>query len=296
MKIYINQDEIEFTLEKENNLGEVYDSIEKWLTDQGFSVTELYLDDQELFLTQRDKWEALPFQEHESLRFLALTLKELKEQNLNTIHNYCRMIQQSLREGNLDLLKELLGEYSYIEGSYAILLEDFSNSIKDHMAQLLRDNGFIPEGERTEDNVKTILEAFMMLEAVIQGRLDEIRQPQRSGTECYEAIALLMPQMEDVSLMLQTGKDKEAMDVIIRFTELFQKLLRIYTYLPVKTQEDHNQDLKEYIKDMSGILKELTEAFTSEDSVLMGDLMEYEILPRMKSFPRYFESISGQGE
>lgn len=296
MKIYINQDEIDFTLEKENVLGDVFDSVEQWLSEQSYSITELFLDDQELFLTERETWEQLPFRESESLRFNALTLKELKEQNLSTILNYCRMLQLSLKEGNLELLNELLGEYSYIEGSYSILLEDFSNSIKDHMAQILKENGFIPEGDRTEDNVKTVLEAFMMLEAVIQGRLDEIRTPHRSGTECYGAITALMPQMENVSLMLQTGKDKDAMDVIIRFTELFQKLLRVYTYLPADTQENHNQDLKEYIKDMSGILKELTEAFTSEDSVLMGDLMEYEILPRMKSFPRYFESISGQGE
>lgn len=296
MKIFINQDEIEFTLEKENILGEVYDSVEKWLLDQSFSVTELFLDDKELFLTERDKWENIPFQDKESFRFVALTLMELKDQNLSTLLNYCRMLQVSLKEGNLELLNELLGEYSYIEDSYSVLLEDFSNSIKDHMAQLLKENGFIPDGERSEGNVKTILEAFMMLEVVIQGRLDEIRQPLRSGTECFEAIVALMPQMENVSLMLQTGKDKDAMDVIIRFTELFQKLLRVFTYLPAETQENHHQDLKAYIKDMSGILKELTEAFTSKDSVLMGDLMEYEILPRMKKFPRYFESISGHGD
>jgi ribosomal protein S8 len=296
LKIYINQDEIDFTLEKENALGEVFDSIEKWLSEQSFSITELFLDDNELLLTEREKWESLPVQDKESFRFIALTLKELKEQNLNTVLNYCRMLQLSLKEGNLELLNELLGEYNYIEGSYSILLEDLSNSIKDHMANLLKDNGFIPEAERSEENVKTILEAFMMLEAVIHGRLAEVKEPQRSGKECYEAIVTLMPQMENVSLMLQTGKDKDAMNVIIRFTELFQKLLRVFTYLPEKTQEDHHEDLKAYIKDMSGVLKELTEAFASEDSVLMGDLMEYEILPRMKSFPRYFESISGRGD
>lgn len=296
MKIYINQDEIDFTLEKENALGEVFDSIEKWLSEQNYSITELYLDDNELLLTDRENWEALPVEDKVSFRFIALTLKELKEQNLNTILKYCRMFQLSLKEGNLELMNELLGEYNYIEGSYSILLEDFSNSIKTHMAHLLKENGFIPEAERSEENVKIILEAFMMLEAVIQGRLDELTQPQRSGTECYEAIVALMPQMENVSLMLQTGKDKDAMNVIIRFTELFQKLLRVFTYLPAETQKDHHEDLKSYIKDMSGVLKELTEAFSSEDSVLMGDLMEYEILPRMKSFPRYFESISGRGD
>ncbi|MDC7239554.1 MAG: hypothetical protein PQJ50_04260, partial [Spirochaetales bacterium] len=221
---------------------------------------------------------------------------DLKAQNLRTLLNYCRMLQVSLKEGNLQLLNELLAEYSYIEGSYEVLLDDYSGAIRTHMAAILGDNGFIPEAERSEENVRAVLESFIMLEAVIQGRLDEIVQPEKSGAECYDAIVALMPQMENVSLMLQTGKDREAMDVIIRFTELFQKLLRVFTFLPEETKENHHEGLKEYIKDMSGILKELTEAFSSEDSVLMGDLMEYEILPRMKSFPRFFESIGNRGD
>lgn len=296
MKIYINQDEIEFTLEQESSLGDVYKSVEKWLSTQAYSITEVFLDEEELFLSQKGEWENQSFENNKSIRFTALTLPELKEQNLMTLMNYCRMLQLALKEGNLTLMNELLGEYSYIEDSFEVLLEDYSHAIKDHMNNVMSANGFIPAGERTEENVRTVLESFIMLEAVVQGRLDEVTAPLRAGKECYDAIVGLMPQMENVSLMLQTGKDKEAMDVIIKFTELFQKLLRVFTYLPAETQENHHQDLKDYIKDMSGILKELTEAFASEDSVLMGDLMEYEILPRMKSFPRFFESINNPGD
>ncbi len=296
MKIYINQDEIEFTLESEKNLGEVFESVEKWLAARSYTVSEVFLDDEEISVTERSSWEKLDFQNRDSFRFIALTLSELKAQNLRTLLNFCRMLQVSLKEGNLELMKELLAEYTYIEGSYTVLLDDYSGAIKNHMASVLSDNGFIPEADRSEENVKAVLEAFIMLEAVIQGRLDEIVQPVKSGVECYEAIVGLMPQMENVSLMLQTGKDREAMDVIIRFTELFQKLLRVFTFLPEETKENHHDGLKEYIKDMSGVLKELTEAFSSEDSVLMGDLMEYEILPRMKSFPRFFESIGNRGD
>jgi hypothetical protein len=295
LKIYINHDEIEFTLEQESSLGELYKSVEKWLSERSFSITEMFLDDEELFITEKEKWDELHFNDKESIHFTALTLPQLKSQNLKTILNYCLMLQRSLKDGNLELLNELLKEYSFIEDSYEVLLEDFAHSIKDHMSNVLSNNGFIPEYARTEENVKTVLEAFIMLEAVIQGRLDEVTDPFKSGKECYAAIVNLMPRMEEVSLLLQTGKDKDAMDVIICFSELFQKLLRIYTYLPEDTQENHNEDLKAYINDISGILKDLTDAFTSEDFVLMGDLMEYEIMPKMKSFPRFFESINSQG-
>jgi len=295
LKIYINQDEIDYQFEDETTLGDVYNSIEKWVAGQAFSITEIFLDQDELYLTEKENWENKPFAGSKTLHFTALSLSELKAQNLQTILHYCQMFQNALKEGNLSLLNELLKEYSYIEGSFEILLEDFSHSIKDHMAQILSSNGFIPDSEKSEESVRTVLESFIMLEAVIQGRLDEISDPLKSGKECYNAIISLMPHMEEVSLLLQTGKDREAMDVIIRFSELFQKILRIFTYMPQEAKENHHEDLKNYIKEMSGILKELTEAFASEDSVLMGDLMEYEIMPRMKSFPRFFDSINSQG-
>ncbi len=296
MKIYINQDEIDFTLEQEKNLGDLCTSVEKWLVPRGFTVGAIVLDDQELSPDKREEWKDRSLDNCEELRFTALTLMELKAQNLTTLLHYCQMLQNSLKEGNIKLLEELLAEYRYIEDSYEVLLEDYSHTIRDHMANILKMNGFIPAGERSEEMVRTVLESFIMLETVIQGRLDEIADPVRAGSDCYDAIIAMMSDMEEVSVFLQTGKDKQAMDIIIRFTELFQKLLRIFTYLPQEMKESHGEDLKAYISDMSGILKELTEAFSSEDTILMGDLMEYEILPRMKSFPRFFESIQSRGD
>ena len=296
MKIYINRDEVDFTLENENTLGQVFISLEKWLTSNGFSVSELFLDEQEISVTDRTEWQDKPLTGHDSMNIIALTLPELKLQNLNTLITYCRMIQKSLKEGNLSLLKELMDEYDYIENSYEVLLDDQSHSITDHMKNLLAVNGFRPAGERSEENVKSVLEGFIMLEAVIQGRAEEITDPARAGRDTYQAIQSLLPSMEEVSLMLQTGKDRDAMDVIIRFSELFQRLLRIFTYLPEKDRAVHSNDLKKYISEMSGILKELAEAFATEDSVLMGDLMEYEIMPRMENFPRFFESLINKGD
>ena len=293
MKIFINQDEIDFTFEKESTLGDIYNSIENWLTPQGYSITEMVVDSKELFLNNQDDWFSTPFSGKEEINFTALTILELKAQNLQTLLSYTSMVRNALKEGDLSLLNELMGEYQYIEGSYELLLDDASHSIKDHMAAILAQNGFIPSGERTEQNVISVLEGFLMLEAVIQGRLEEITEPVKAGKETYDSIQSLLPRMEDVSLMLQTGKDKDAMDIIIRFSELFQKLLRIYTNIPENTIPPEQQEsLKKFVTEMSGILKELAEAFASEDSVLMGDLMEYEIMPKMENFPRFFESLT----
>ncbi len=292
MKIYINQDEIDFSFENEKTLGDIYHSIESWLTPQGYSITEMHLDGQEIQITDPANWKDSPFSGKEEIFFTALTLSQLKVQNLETLLSYTEMFIQSLKEGNIKLLNDLLDEYQYIEGSFELLLDDNNQAIKNHMANLLQSNGFLPEKERDEQNVISVLEGFIMLGAVIKGRMEEITDPVKSGSETYDTIQAMLPQMEEVSLMLQTGKDREAMEIIIRFSELFQKLLRVYTNIP-ENQIEQNQkaELKEHISEMSRILKELAEAFSNEDSVLLGDLMEYEIMPRMEAFPRFFDSI-----
>lgn len=296
MKIYINQDELDFSFENEKTLGDIYKSIEQWMAPQGFSISEIMINEEEVFLNKKENWYDKPFTGSEEIKITALTLLELKADNIKTILSYTGMVQKALKEGNLTVLNELLEEYSYIKDSYKLLLDDSSAAIKNHMDMLLETNGFIPEGERTEQNVITVLEGFIMLEAVIQGRLEEITNPYKAGKDTYDSIQAMLPQMEDVSLMLQTGKDKDAMDIIIRFSELFQKLLRIYTNIPEVKISEHKEEIKKFISGMSGVLNELAEAFSTEDSVLMGDLMEYEIMPRMEKFPRFFETLVNKGD
>ena len=236
----------------------------------GYSLTEILIDSREYFFNRKEEWFDLPFSGSEEFHFTALSLMDLKAQKLQTLVSYIELFVKALKEGNLNAQNELLSEYSYIENSFELLLDDSSHAIRDHMKMLLNENHFIPEDSRTDQNVMSVMEGFIMLEAVIRGRLMELTDPFKAGEETYDSIQTLLPRMEEVSLMLQTGKDREAMDIIIRFSELFQKLLRIYTNIPKEHTASHEKELKSFIMEMSGILKELADAFGSEDSVLMG--------------------------
>jgi hypothetical protein len=81
--------------------------------------------------------------------------------------------------------------------------------------------------------------------------------------------------VSEVSLLLQTGKDRQAMDRIIRFSEVTQRLLDIVPFLP-KDDERHK-----LFEELNPVLRQLLEAFDSKDLVLIGDLFEYEVAPRL---------------
>jgi hypothetical protein len=85
-------------------------------------------------------------------------------------------------------------------------------------------------------------------------------------------------EISEISVLLQTGKDRQAMDTIVRFSELSQNLVRLVSSI---SPPNANEDVQGFYRELNGVLSELLEAFETKDSVLIGDLMEYEVAPRL---------------
>ena len=50
--------------------------------------------------------------------------------------------------------------------------------------------------------------------------------------------------------------------------------------------------LQDFYRDLNRILTELLEAFHANDSVLIGDLMEYEIAPRLEQLRTFLQEVA----
>jgi hypothetical protein len=76
---------------------------------------------------------------------------------------------------------------------------------------------------------------------------------------------------------------------VLYFIEVFNKVIRVIPEL--KPAGVDAEDLRigelglaEFYGEFNGVLRDLTGAFEHKDAVLIGDLAEYEVLPRMRSF------------
>ena len=79
------------------------------------------------------------------------------------------------------------------------------------------------------------------------------------------------------------------MKTVLFFIEIFNKVIRIIPELRrggVDTSHIMIGDaaMPRFYGDFNVVLRQLTESFEHKDAVLIGDLAEYEILPRMQSF------------
>ena len=66
------------------------------------------------------------------------------------------------------------------------------------------------------------------------------------------------------------------MEIVIRFADIVQSLMDLLPFLPPDAERAR------ILVELTPVLRELVDAFGSRDSVLIGDLLEYEVAPRME--------------
>ncbi len=296
MKIDINGNPLDFTLEKESTLREVYEAVEKWLNQSRLAVTGLEVDGEEFPVSQKSGWQDRSLEEIDHINFEAQGLTEIHLGRLQTLEEYFLMLRQGIENTPPGDLRELLAEFPYVEEGFGTILGEETQGRQSLLASLrealeasgVQETGLVPE-EQKEEVVRLIDPVLTLLKE----RIKEILHPREEIESVGLLLQRLMPQISEVSLLLQNGEDQKAMSLVIHFTELFSKFLRLMNLL---MQEDQTEDLASFHEEMNGILAELIEAFQAEDSVLIGDLLEYEVVPRMEDLPNLIGRLRFNGE
>jgi hypothetical protein len=95
------------------------------------------------------------------------------------------------------------------------------------------------------------------------------------------------PRLREISVQLQTGKDGKVMETINAFSISLQNLYQALPLLSITTLRDATPDidgiaLTAWPTELSPLLSDLLDALKKHDTVLVGDLSEYEIAPRIE--------------
>lgn len=296
MEIKINNQKIDFSLEDEKTLGDIVDGIYQWLGSSGYRISAIEHDGSTIYpdADPQENWKRHSIDGVKLLHFTVLSQSEQHVQDLHTIHQYISLFNHALSAGNQKLLSELLEDLPYITQHIDLFLggrDNYGASL-----QQLIDSSGVKEGE-FKSPVKNLMVYCQNLLVLLSSRISEFTNPFLEMKSSATALQQLLPKLSDVSVLLQTGKDKEAMNLIIEFTEISQKLIRLYSiirdegYTDLADKPIEGQSFSEFYEEMNGILRELEEAFNSGDSVLIGDLLEYEIAPKLEKLLEFISKI-----
>lgn len=102
--------------------------------------------------------------------------------------------------------------------------------------------------------------------------------------------------LENIPVLLQTGKEIEAMKSLELFSSEMQKLKTILPLLPLAGIDEDKLLIEglnpgEYAAGLFPFLEEITKAIEQNDTVTIGDIAEYEIAPRVAAISKFLAEI-----
>jgi hypothetical protein len=124
---------------------------------------------------------------------------------------------------------------------------------------------------------------------LIGERIRELKDPAGELVSLETLVESIAVRLEDLPLDIQTGKDSKAAETIQLFSNITEKLFRLSSLLKlegiiadIKTID--TTTYQSFIEEFSAALQELIAAYEAKDAVLVGDLAEYELAPRLRTF------------
>ena len=270
MQIFVDNKELDFQLEKEKTLKEVIDALNSWLSSENYFITGLTVDSRETDPENSDILKSLKVENISDIKLTTANFLELKLSQLDAVQQYFILVINNIDAGSPESLIKVLDDYKNIKPLLKINIDKIYENSKGFIESILENKSDI---ESSFNDIRVFSENIII---VAETRKNEIISPETELVKLKEQFMKTSEDAGNVSILLQTGKDKEAMNTVIEFVEFLRKFSRILSILDIKKTVPLKKDS---IQEFNSMLSELCSAIENSDSVLTGDLLEYEIVP-----------------
>lgn len=278
MNIRINGVPISFELEEEQTAGDVYDGVAQWLHSAGHSLERVVLNEKEIDESE-GAWRSTPVASVETLDIEAKSIRERQIEDFETIIHYIELLRRVLSEGDESQRSAVLEELPHVTTGIERNAPDLAGLLE----APLRD-GDLSDQEARQTAINRATEIIQLLE----GRQRELLDPDHEMRNTLDLLDSILPTFEDIPGQIQGGQRSHAMEVVARFSELVSRELRIIPltleiHPALKKEHVEDQPIEVALQQLNEFFIEMEGAFVNEDFVLLGDLLEYEMLPRFSA-------------
>jgi hypothetical protein len=281
MKITINGAYADIQVENEKTVGEILAALEPWLAGSGHRPSGLIVDGEVIDTGSVDSCFEREITGIETLDIRTSSLSQLAAESL-----LCLMYDIDTWENSGFDEKRGFSEH-WKESPEANLLAEQAPDLFDWAVKT-----FSGEGAGAAE-----------LRSVGGERLRELNDPAGELGRAKQAVAEVCDRLERLPLDLQTGKDAEAAMTVSIFSGIAEKVFRIFNVLraegfPVAETTVADMPITAYMGEFGGALGEMLAAYKQRDTVLVGDLAEYEMAPRLRGLYSaiYNAAATAEGE
>ena len=275
MNIVINDKPADITLDTEKTLGDVLSGIEQWISPLGNRIQGISVNGKVISEDLLPNAFTQDIREIEELDIVVSSWRELAVEALIHLKETCESYWNApflerenigVSWGNSAAARFLQSDIPDLYNLAVLGLSGVGLSIPD-LAILI------------EERLRELLNTWMEIGL--------------SDTQ----VKTIAQRMEELPLDLQTGKDERAAETIQHFARIGEKLFRIFSILKsdgISLDSFTIDDLPgpAFVDEFNAALKELSMAYENRDTVLVGDLAEYELAPRLMKFFAALKSFS----
>lgn len=306
MEIFINGEPLDYALEAEDSLGEVVDALTSWLDGGGIVVTALVADGSDLLRAPSDLWRTTPLASVGRVELSADRYEVATTEHLATLQTYLDSIIEAgesppgtdapvavgIALGEIDeLLDGLRTSLRLAAGGSALDLVERVSAEASSLGD--KEWSAIPDDRRA-----AMVSALRDLSGLVADLAKSTADPVGTLPAHVRQLEEAVERIRNVSVLLQTGNDRDAMSAVVAFSDGTQRLIRTLSFagaaigVPIGEAVVQGKSLANFCAELNAHLRELNQAFEATDSVLIGDLLEYEIAPRIDALIAYTRELA----
>ncbi len=324
MEIYINKEKMSFELENEKNSLDIVNAVVDYTSTSNpqHFITKILIDNNEYFITDEDKLKKIKINNIGRIFFETQDLYEVTNLTLNQIENFLKLLSDIIKKqeeeivvekikdsinwmknGITQIIKIFAPKENYLKNQEELLNEN-CNKIIDSISKLEFKNYSLNKEEINESlnyielvsnnikNIKNWLTNSYILpdNEIIFNDIEKL----------INKIDDIMPKLENVPVLFQTGEDKETMNIIQYLTDILEKSINLFILFKesLKIHMDKytvkEVTFEEFFKTITEHLRQLMEAIKNNDSVMVGDLLEYEFVPNLEEIKNILIKIKDE--
>ena len=287
VQILINDETLDVTMEKERNLGEVYDFLCNWMKEAGMYPLALRLDSQETNLLQGSHWKERLIDDVNCFNLRAGSINQLQQQQMMTIIDYLLLLQQLIAriQRGEQVEKEFANayaEYGHVRSALPQIVrlneENFAEDFKlldQSVAEMERGGKNPPELLKFNENLE-------QLRSILLDRLYETAYPIQAMKNAAAILKDILPTLAEAGIFLQTGNERDAYGLVFKISEMIAKSIRIMEILSIEYPQNPFNELRENIRKLVTIIDEINETMKNKDSVMLADILEYDLHEQLR--------------
>ena len=300
MQLTINGERVDYSLESEKTLAEVARGVRAWLDQAGFMISGFRADGKDLLSAPAEQWAALPVSDVVSLEVEATHTGSLRIEHWRTVDTWLELLERELGDDRAGAGPAPTDSASLSTGNGPVpgdreSLAQLLGSVDDSLDGI-KANPFLPQDSADLARFDALFRGqapmqvvgwppdrqaearglISRLRAALAARLADAERPDQALARCVARLRDQVSRLPEVSVLLQTGRDRDAMALVIGFTDTANSVIELLPFLPPDPERGR------LLVELTPFFRELAGAFGSKDSVLIGDLLEYEITPRVQ--------------